>query len=398
MPGAARTSAALTALAFLAYVSLGLPDGVPGVAWPAVRHDFAQPLSALGLILVTATVGYFASSSGSGWAVQRLGVGGVLVGSGALIVVGLLGYAHAPSWGVMVGFAVFAGLGAGAIDAALNVYAARHFAPRTMVWLHGCWGVGALLGPVIMTAAIGSAHGWRAGYAVLAAIIGAITAGFVLTLRRWDAPATTSADAAAPAAVASLPLAAVLRRPAVRLNVALFFVYTGLEASIGAWATSLLRESRGASEATAGTAAALYWGSVMAGRFAMGALTAKVSPDHILRAVTAALPAVLVAIALARTALPTMVALMILGVLLSPIFPLWTSITPRRLGPEVATHAIGLQVAAGCLGMSVVPSALGLLAERTTLEAVPVAWAVVAFAVLALHERAIAVERARSGA
>lgn len=390
-----HTRTALIALAFLAYVSLGLPDAVPGVAWPAVRRELDQPLGALGLLLLTAMVGYFVSSFGSGWLVQRLGVGGVLTGSGALIGVGMVGYATAPSWGVMVGFAVLAGLGAGAIDAALNVYAARHFAPRMMVWLHGCWGVGALLGPLIMTAAIGSAGGWRAGYLVLAGIIGAITAGFVLTLRRWDDPVDTDATTTEPPPVA---FTTALRQPAVLLNAALFFVYTGLEASIGAWSTSLLRESRGASEAASGTATALYWGSVMVGRFAMGVLTEKVSPDVILRVVTWAVPLVIAALAGTSSYAANVLALVVLGVLLSPIFPLWTSLTPRRLGAEVAAHAIGVQVAAACLGMAAIPSALGLLAERTGLEAVPVAWGVTALVVLGLHEAVIALERRRRGA
>ncbi len=383
----------LIALAFLAYVSLGLPDAVPGVAWPAVRRELDQPLGALGLLLMTSMVGYFASSFGSGWLVARLGVGGVLAGSGALIVIGMLGYAAAPAWDVMVGFAVFAGLGAGAIDAALNVYAARHFSPRMMVWLHGCWGVGALLGPVIMTAAIGSASGgWRTGYTILAAIIGAITAGVVLTRRQWDAP-VARADAAPE--VAPVSLGAALRRPAVLLNALSFFVYTGLEMSIGAWCTSLLRESRGASEDAAGHAAALYWGSVMVGRFAMGGLTARVSPDRILRVVTLAVPLVLSTLVLTPSLAANQAALIALGVLVSPIFPLWTALTPRRVGADAAAHAIGVQVAAACLGMSLIPGALGLLAERSSLEVVPVAWLVIAALVLVLHEAIVAVEARR---
>jgi hypothetical protein len=38
----------LIALAYLSFVSLGLPDGLNGVAWPSIRATFNPPLDALG--------------------------------------------------------------------------------------------------------------------------------------------------------------------------------------------------------------------------------------------------------------------------------------------------------------------------------------------------------------
>src|SRR5207253_11444498 len=109
-----------------------------------------------------------------------------LLGSNVLIVAGLAGYAAAPEWGVMVGCAVLAGLGAGAIDAGINAYAAAHFSPRLVNWVHACYGVGATTGPLTMTAALAAGHSWRWGYALLGAVLAGMAVGFGLTVRLWE--------------------------------------------------------------------------------------------------------------------------------------------------------------------------------------------------------------------
>ncbi len=393
----ARTSLLLIVLAFLAYISLGLPDAVPGVAWPAVRETYGLPISYLGQLLIVSMCGYLVASFASGWLVQRIGLGAVLVSSGTAIVIGMIGYALSPSWGVMVGMALFAGLGAGSIDAGLNVFAANRFKPRLMVWLHGCWGVGAVLGPLIMTASIANhGFGWRGGYGVLAGIIFVISLGFLFTLKQWDDGTSAKPQAAEQSVKAEfrhLRFAEVMRLPAAWLNALLFFFYTGLEVGVGAWVTSLLAEARGANEAQAGTAAAIYWASVTAGRFVIGGVANRVSSDLLLRIATIAAPVVLLLLWFPKSYGVNIGALVLLGFMVSPIFPLWTSITPRRVGADAVTHAIGLQIAAACLGMSLIPAGLGILARYAGLEIIPPALVLVAIAVLVLHEWAIRNER-----
>lgn len=60
-------------LAFLAYVSLGLPDGLLGVAWPSMRRDFSLPFDSLGALFVTTTIGYLLSSFFAGRLTARFG-------------------------------------------------------------------------------------------------------------------------------------------------------------------------------------------------------------------------------------------------------------------------------------------------------------------------------------
>lgn len=227
-------------------------------------------------------------------------------------------------------------------------------------------------------------------------IIGAITVGFLFTRRQWDDPGTppAEADGSPRAVVVQLTFSQVIRRPAVWMYAALFFFYTGLELSFGVWTASLLGEARGADVARTGTAVALYWSSVTAGRFVIGSFANRVSSDVILRPVTLVAPVlILVFIWFGKSCAMNVAGLMVIGFLVSPIFPLWTSLTPRRVGAESTTHAIGMQIAAAAVGMSVLPALMGVAAKRWGLEAIPPAMFALSIVVLALHEWAIRMER-----
>ena len=222
-------------LAFLAFVSLGLPDGVLGVAWPSVRRSFDRPIDQLGLVLLAMMAGYLASSFSAGAILARWGVGRLLVTSSLLVAASAAVWATTRWWLLIVAGAFVSGLGAGAIDAAINAFAAARFTPRVMTWLHACWGLGAMIGPLVMTAVITSGHGWRRGYLLLATSLLGMAACFHLTLGLWQLPATMTVGSTEAGSVAGRRRDA-LREPRVRGNALLFFLYTGAEASAGQWA------------------------------------------------------------------------------------------------------------------------------------------------------------------
>jgi MFS family permease len=157
----------LILLAFVAFIALGLPDGLLGVGWPSIRTDFSIPLDAIGMFLTAVVVGYMTSSFLSGFLLSRVGVGRVLVTSCFLTGLALIGYTIVPQWWMIVLLGVFAGLGAGAIDAGLNTYVATHFGEGLMQWLHASWGVGITMGPIIMTLGLTIMNTWRFGYQVV---------------------------------------------------------------------------------------------------------------------------------------------------------------------------------------------------------------------------------------
>jgi fucose permease len=230
------------ALSGLGFLSLGLPDGLLGVAWPSLRASFALPLDALGPLLVAATAGYVASSAMSGHLLERMSVGALLAFSCAATSASLLGYAAAPRFAWIVALGVLAGLGAGAIDAGINAYVATRHGPRSVSALHLCYGAGAATGPLLLTHLMSGGFGWRAGYVAVGAAQLALAALFAASLSIWPPASARGAD---PPGAPRRARGHALRLPAVRLGIATFFVYTGIEAAIGAWAYTLLTEARG---------------------------------------------------------------------------------------------------------------------------------------------------------
>lgn len=396
-----RPRLTLILVAFVAFVSLGLPDGVLGVAWPSVRRTFGLPVSQLGALLLAGMCGYLVSSFSSGVVVRRLGVGRLLLASSALMVGASLGYATALAWPVMVAMGVLAGLGAGAIDAGLNAYAAQHFTPRLVNWLHAFYGVGATLGPLLMTGVLAAGRSWRAGYATNAALLGVMTLCFLFTLKLWEIGETaTHQDPAAHDA--STPLASpsvlqTLRRPVVAMSVILFFLYTGLEVAAGQWTYSLFTEARRVAPNVAGIWVGVYWASLTAGRVIFGAVAGRVPPLVMLRVTMLAAPLGAVLIWASDSGqLAGFLGLALMGFCFAPIFPLLISLTPARVGKLSSSQAIGFQVSAASLGAAGVPGVAGLLAKRFGLEVIGPVLLCVAVALLVLHEAIVRISRSRS--
>ena len=184
----------LVVLAYVAFIALGMPDGLLGVAWPGIQASFSISLDAVGWLLTTTVVGYLTSSFLSGPLIARFGVGHVLAMSCALTGAGLVGYTLVPAWWMMALLGVVTGLGAGAIDAGLNTYVAAHFGAGLMHWLHACYGLGVTLGPIIMTAALARFDSWRVGYAVVGGVQFALAGCFALTLGMWEREDATGAS------------------------------------------------------------------------------------------------------------------------------------------------------------------------------------------------------------
>ena len=380
----------LVVLAYVGFVSLGLPDGLLGVAWPSIRTFFHLPLDALGTLLVLFTAGYLGASFSSGYLLARLNVGALLALSCLATALSLLGYALTPQWWIMVGLGLLSGLGAGAIDAGLNTYAATHYSARMVNWLHACYGIGATSGPIIMTSVLSAGHPWQLGYGIVGLGQAILAVCFGLTRTWWQPAACTPIPACAPAAVSATTSRSTLRLPVMWLSMVVFFVYTGLEAAAGTWVYSLFTEARAVASSTAGMWASIYWGSLTLGRLVSGVVVSFVPVPLFLRLclITAALGTVLIWSNL--TTLGSLLGLALLGVSLAPIFPSLIATTPKRLGDEHTANGVGLQIAAAVLGQSLLPALVGVLARHLGLEIIGPALCIAAAVLLALYELLLA--------
>lgn len=358
-------------LAFVAFISLGLPDGLLGVAWPSIRADFERPLDSLGLLMASSTLGYLTSSFFSGRLMAKLGVGMLLAASCFATGCALLAYTLVPSWWFMVAFGVLAGLGAGAIDAGLNTYIAANYGEGLMQWLHASFGVGVTLGPIIMTAGINSFESWRVGYMIVGAAQVLLAACFALTASRWKRLPTSETEPEQRLTDYRTSLRHTLRQPSVWLSLLLFFLYVGVEVTLGQWVYSLLTESRGISPETAGLWAGSYWGTFTIGRIVAGLYARRVSSDLLIRIsiLTAFIGAVMLAWNPAEWV--SLLGIAIVGFAVAPIFPALVSGTEARVGAQHAANTIGMQISAAGLAIAVIPGLAGVLARIFSLEILP---------------------------
>ncbi len=368
----------LVILAYVAFIALGMPDGLLGVAWPSIRASFSIPLDAIGMLLSAAVAGYMTSSFLSGPLISRIGVGRVLAVSCALTGMALIGYTLVPAWWMMVSLGVIAGLGAGAIDAGLNTYVAAHFGEGLMQWLHASWGIGVTLGPIIMTIGLSTVNTWHAGYRVVGGFQLALAACFVTTLAIWNQKdASAGTDKSKRLTDYKTPMGKTLRQPKVWLSILLFFLYVGAESSLGTWTYSLLTESRGIDPTVAGFFAGSYWAMFTVGRLVAGVF-AKSAGVNLL--VTGGLIGALLGVCLLvwnPTAVTNLLAVALIGFAIAPIFPALMSGTSQRVADDYAANTIGLQMTAAGLGTAVIPSLLGVLANRISLEVIPICLGVV---------------------
>jgi fucose permease len=388
----------LVALAYVAFVALGMPDGLLGVAWPSIRTSFSIPLDAVGLLLTASVAGYMTSSFLSGPLVARVGIGRILAVSCAMTGIGLIGYTLVPSWWMVVPLGIVAGLGAGAIDAGLNTYVATHFGEGLMQWLHASYGIGVTLGPIIMTTALTTLNSWRAGYRMVGGCQLLLAVCFALTLPMWDHKETTAGNED-PQHLTDYktPMGETLRQPRVWLSMLLFFLYVGAEVSLGTWTYSLLVESRCVNPTLAGLWAGAYWATFTVGRVLAGLYATRIGVNALVLGGLAGALLGAAWLAWNPSEAANLVAVALIGFAIAPIFPAFMSGTSRRVGAHFAANTIGLQMTMTGLGAAVVPSLLGVLARRFSLEVVPVCLLVVFLGLFALYRWSMIPRKTQQG-
>lgn len=370
----------LVGLMFIGFISLGLPDGLLGVAWPSMAASRGVPIDALGFLLAAGSLGFIAASVFSGRLIARLGVGGLLTAASLTTALSLIGIALAPSWPAMLPAAALLGAGGGCIDGGLNNYAAATTSPRVLTWLHGFYGVGATAGPLLMTALIAGGQPWQLGYLIVGGGQLVLALAFALTRGRWAADVTAESHAVR----SPVGLRSTLALPAVWLSALLFVLYTGLEVSAGQWAYTLFTVGRGVEPAAAGQWVALYWAGLTAGRFVAGAVAGRLTPRALLWLGTIGAVAGAALLGLVNAPWASAAGMVLMGASLAPIFPALIGTTAERVGPLHASNTIGLQVASANVGAAGIPWIVGLVAGGTGVTTIGPAIVAIALAYLAV--------------
>jgi fucose permease len=386
-----RNKVNLLVLAYIAFVALGLPVSLMGVAWPTLRAELSLPLDALGLLLISSTIGYLISSFIIARLISRFGIGSLLVFSSLLSAAALIGYTIAPSWTVIIIMGAVGGFGSGVTDAGLNTYLAAEYNEGQMQWLHASFGFGATLSPLIMTVSLALFASWRPAYIFIGTLMVIMSICFFLTLPAWKRPKPLSTEESeSEEAQRGLmdyhtPLWETLLRVITWISILMFLLYTGAEFTLGNWTYTLFTEGRGISPQLAGLWAAGFWATFTIGRVIAGVYA------HRIRLNTMMVGALVLALVGAiwfwwnPIALVGATGVLIVGFAMAPIFPGLVSSTSQRVGQRHAGNTIGIQIGAAGLGGAILPALAGILAARISLETIPVMLSVSLLGLLVLY-------------
>ncbi len=354
----------LLSIIYLSFISLGLPDGLLGAAWPSMYPEFGTPVSYSGIIFMVISCGTILSSLMSDWLTRKLGTGKVTAISVALTAAALFGFSLCDSFWMLFLWAIPYGLGAGSIDAALNNYVALHYASRHMSWLHCMWGVGASTGPYIMGILLTGGKHWSLGYRYVGLIQLVLTAILIFSLPLWKQDKT--AEAAKRTHPLSLP--EILKIPGAKEVMITFFCYCALEQTAGLWAASYLNLCAGFSPETAASMASLFFLGITAGRGISGFVSMKLNDTQMIR-----LGQGIIAAGVAFLLLPLhpyfrLAGLLLVGLGCAPVYPCIIHSTPDHFGADRSQALIGIQMASAYVGTALMPPLFGLIANHLSIS------------------------------
>lgn len=364
----------LLIIIYLAFISLGLPDSLLGVTWPAMRLEWGMSLDAAGLVAILTTGSTVLSSFASGHVVKRFGTGKTTFISCMITGIALLGISFSPSYFWLLLLAIPLGLGAGSVDTALNNYVALHFKSHHMSWLHCFWGVGATVGPIIMAQCMLLTDSWRFGYRTIGIIQLILALVLFMSLPLWVKHRKISASSIIEdkQITTEKPIEKnVFKLKGVKYALSTFFFYCAVEFSVGLWGSSFLIHVKNISVETAASWVAMYYGGITVGRFISGFVTFKMSNKQMIRRgqIIAMIGSILLLLPLPHYAL--MGSLVLIGLGLAPIFPCMIHETPTRFGKNNSQIIIGYQMAFAYIGGAFFPPLFGVLARTVSLTLFP---------------------------
>ena len=370
----------LLVVIYVAFIGLGLPDTILGAAWPLMHPDLSVPISAAGILSIIASIGTIISSLLTPKFLRILGTGKLVAYSIALTAIASIGFGFADSFGALCLWAIPMGIGAGAVDVAMNNFAAIYLESKHTNWLHASWGIGATLSPAILSCSIMFGNSWRGAYEIVAILLAIVFVLILISLPLWrkietsniaqDSASLQNANASAQKETA-ISLREALRVPGMKLSFLTFFFYSALEISTSLWCGTYLIAC-GFKPEIGAIFVSMLFASVMIGRIVSGFFAIKFT-DH--RLIYAGIFIVAVGCLVLSLPLPlwmSPVCICLLGLGCAPVYPSLIHATPARFGEELSSRAISIQLAGSYIGSIVMPPAFGFIASKFSVHLWPI--------------------------
>lgn len=342
------------ALGFVSLLLLGVYRSLFGPAFALFVDHYGMGTEPFGVLVGMNGVGALLAIIFGGMVLPHLGYKHLLVIAFVSWSLGALGIALRPAYGWLLVAALTAGWGGGALDIAINALFSQVFASATPLNLiHAAYGVGAIAGPLLVTAALGI------GLMLPYGMVGVAVAFLLLLLARLELPAVPKPEATTSRAqVASLLWA-------VSAFIALYFCYVGIEVGVGNWLSVHLTPTFGAARAASFTS--IYWAMLTLGRFLAAPVSKWLEPPQLLLLASTLM---IVGFGLCFNPHIAPVGYALVGLGSAPVFPtglLWLrSRFPTRAAAMMATVMVSATV-----GGILLSWLMGVLVARISVIVIP---------------------------
>lgn len=378
----------LLAVIYLAFISLGLPDSLLGSVWPTMYQEFNVPVSYAGAIFMIISAGTIFSSLQSDRLTKSFGTGKVTAFSVLMTAIALWGFSISSSYWMLISWAIPYGLGAGSVDASLNNYVALHYKSHHMSWLHCMWGIGASIGPYIMSFALVNGQTWNMGYLYISLIQVALTVIIMLSLPLWKKPFIINdiqeVDVGNEKNKA-LTLKEIVNIPGAKQVMIMFFCYCALEQTAGLWASSYLVLQHGFDLEVATSYGSLFFIGITVGRAISGFITMKLKDKEMIYLGQGIILIGIIIMCLPLGHQVSLIGLVTIGLGCAPIYPCIIHSTPTNFWKNKSQAVIGVQMASAYVGNLLMPPLFGIIANHISVIVFPIYLLLILIIMVVMH-------------
>ena len=373
----------LLAVIYLIFVSLGLPDSLLGSGWPVMQVSFGVPSSYAGYVSMSISFLTIISALFSPRFIRKFHTKNIVVFSIFLSIVGLFGFSFSNSYSILFLFAIPYGLGAGAIDAAINHYVANNYPSSVMNFLHCFYGVGAVISPNIMALALKYAK-WNQGYRWTAYIQTGIMIVVILSLPLWAKNDNKSDEEN----VQSVGIRKTIFVPGVIPTLIAFYAYCSGECTCFLWTSSYFAGTKeGLSDGMIASFGSLIFAGLMLGRLISGFVSDKLGDKLLIRVgIAVEILGIIIVMLPVSGYIITAAGFVIIGTGMGPVYPSIQHMAPEKFGKEYSAAVIGLQMSSAYVGSTFMPTVFGILQEHIGIGIMPLYLLIFAFLNIGLLE------------
>lgn len=377
----------LLVIIYISFISLGLPDGLLGSAWPSMYGNLDVPVSFAGIVSMIISGGTIISALFSERFVKKLGTGKVTAISVAMTACALLGFSMSGRFWQLCIWSIPYGLGAGSVDAALNNFVALHYKSRHMSWLHCFWGIGCSIGPYVMAYFLTNGQSWSKGYFSIFFLQIILTVILVFSLPLWKRKNIEKFEDNKSDDLEPLGMKKTIGIKGVKEVMITFLCYCAIEQTTGLWTVSYVVFEKGISAEQAAKMGAIFYLGITLGRFLSGFITERFSDKRMIQIGEMVIMAGVITVLLPVGIMGTLIGFFLIGLGCAPIYPCLIHSTPERFGAGASQAVIGMQMASAYVGSTFMPPLFGLIAENISISLFPVCLIILLIVMFGFSER-----------